>query len=212
MAVSWWTQSEGTQAKVMAFGGKWFKDGAEDAGFQTSSDSALLCSSASFDPSCNGYNVIAQCRAKGVGPIQCGAGYVKIGPDKDGPTAFGDFIVNIFMVGPGKRGPTMRPLLVFSYQGMDGLPALDKNYYQAKYVEYIERGVAVTLEQRSRMAFLSGTVPAQVQSFTGSTRSSPSRRSSTAPSRRCAPTSSNTCPSSPSRGRPSWCRRRRWSG
>merc|ERR1711879_1091089 len=81
-------ESEGTQGKWVTSAGKWFKDEAEDIGIQTGEDSRFFGISASFDSFSNaGKELIVQYQAKYEKDIECGGGYVKLGPKMDDPTA-----------------------------------------------------------------------------------------------------------------------------
>merc|ERR1712190_137007 len=126
-----WKESEGTQGKFVASAGKWFKDEAEDTGIQTSEDSKFYGLSASFDSFSNeGKNLIIQYQAKYEKDVECGGGYVKIGPKMDDPTSFGDPTPYNIMFGPDKCGYTKRTHLIFSYKGKNVLKKSDLSYKQ----------------------------------------------------------------------------------
>jgi len=126
-----WKESEGTQGKFVASAGKWFKDEAEDTGMQTSEDSKFYGISASFDSFSNeGKNLIIQYQAKYEKDIECGGGYVKVGPKMDDPTTFGDPTVYNIMFGPDKCGYTKRTHLIFNYKGKNVLKKSDLSYKQ----------------------------------------------------------------------------------
>merc|ERR1712039_1091748 len=123
--------SEGTQGKWSAATGKWFKDEAEDKGIQTAEDSKFFGISASFDSFSNdGKDVIIQYQAKYEKDVECGGGYVKIGPKMDDPSKFGDPTVYNIMFGPDKCGYTKRTHLIFSYKGKNVLKKADLDYKQ----------------------------------------------------------------------------------
>merc|ERR1719168_85601 len=86
--VSKWKDSEGTAGKWEASTGKWFKD-AEDKGIQTAEDSKFFGIAASFDSFSNeGKDVIIQYQAKYEKDVECGGGYLKIGPKQDDLATF----------------------------------------------------------------------------------------------------------------------------
>merc|ERR1712146_192884 len=109
----------------------WFKDEAEDKGIQTKEDSKFFGISASFDSFSNeGKNLIIQYQAKYEKDIECGGGYVKIGPKMDDPATFGDPTVYNIMFGPDKCGYTKRTHLIFNYKGKNVLKKSDLEYKQ----------------------------------------------------------------------------------
>merc|ERR1711920_18149 len=65
-----------------------------------------------------------------MGDIECGGGYVKLGPKMDDPTAFGDPTVYNIMFGPDKCGYTKRTHLIFNYKGNNVLKKSDLSYKQ----------------------------------------------------------------------------------
>jgi len=113
-----WKESEGTQGKFVAATGKWFGDAAEDQGIQTSEDSKFFGISAGFDSFSNdGKDLIIQYQAKYEKDVECGGGYVKVGPKLDDLTTFGDPTPYNVMFGPDKCGYTKRTHLIFGYKG-----------------------------------------------------------------------------------------------
>merc|ERR1712032_1300886 len=111
--------------------GKWFGDEKEDAGIQTSADSKFYGISAGFDSFSNeGKSVIFQYQAKYEKDIECGGGYVKIGPKMADATAFGDPTEYNIMFGPDKCGYTKRTHLIFNYKGKNVLKKSDLAYKQ----------------------------------------------------------------------------------
>jgi len=125
-----WKESEGTQGKWVAASGKWAKD-PEDKGIQTSEDSKFYGISASFDSFSNeGKELIIQYQAKYEKDIECGGGYVKVGPKMDDATAFGDPTSYNIMFGPDKCGYTKRTHLIFNYKGKNVLKKTDLSYKQ----------------------------------------------------------------------------------
>merc|ERR1712110_576674 len=126
-----WKDSEGTQGKFVAATGKWFGDAAEDQGIQTSEDSKFFGISAGFDSFSNdGKDVIIQYQAKYEKDVECGGGYLKIGPKLDDKTAFGDPTPYNIMFGPDKCGYTKRTHLIFNYKGKNVLKKSDLAYKQ----------------------------------------------------------------------------------
>merc|ERR1712139_342074 len=126
-----WKESEGTQGKFVSATGKWFGDEAEDTGIQTSEDSKFFGLSAGFDSFSNeGKDLIIQYQAKYEKDIECGGGYVKVGPKMDDPTTFGDPTPYNVMFGPDKCGYTKRTHLIFNYKGKNVLKKSDLSYKQ----------------------------------------------------------------------------------
>jgi len=129
--LSKWKESEGTQGKFVASAGKWFKDEAEDTGMQTGEDSKFFGISASFDSFTNeGKELIFQYQAKYEKDVECGGGYVKIGPKMSDSTSFGDPTPYNIMFGPDKCGYTKRTHLIFNYKGKNVLKKTDLAYKQ----------------------------------------------------------------------------------
>merc|ERR1712056_108756 len=108
-----------------------FSDEAEDKGIQTSEDSKFFGISAGFDSFSNeGKDLIVQYQAKYEKDVECGGGYLKIGPKVDDLTAFGDPTVYNIMFGPDKCGYTKRTHLIFNYKGKNVLKKTDLSYKQ----------------------------------------------------------------------------------
>merc|ERR1711957_185610 len=130
-APSAWKDSEGTQGKWVASAGKWFGDEKEDQGIQTSEDSKFFGISAGFDSFSNaGKELIIQYQAKYEKDVECGGGYMKVGPKMSDPSAFGDPTAYNIMFGPDKCGYTKRTHLIFSYKGQNVLKKSDLAYKQ----------------------------------------------------------------------------------
>merc|ERR1711967_24665 len=126
-----WKKSEGTQGEFVSATGKWFKDASEDQGIQTSEDSRFFGLSAGFDSFSNaGKDLIIQYQAKYEKDVECGGGYLKIGPKIDDPTTFGDPTVYNIMFGPDKCGYNKRTHLIFNYKGKNVLKKSDLSYKQ----------------------------------------------------------------------------------
>merc|ERR1712137_1321197 len=111
--------------------GKWYSDEAEDTGVQTGEDSRFFGLSAGFPSFSNeGKELIIQYQAKYEKDIECGGGYVKLGPKMDDPTTFGDPTAYNIMFGPDKCGHTKRTHLIFNYKGKNVLKKSDLAYKQ----------------------------------------------------------------------------------
>merc|ERR1712232_530772 len=126
-----WKDSEGTQGKWVAATGKWSTDEEEDLGIQTGEDSKFFGIAAGFDSFSNeGKDVIIQYQAKYEKDVECGGGYLKIGPKLSDPTTFGDPTEYNIMFGPDKCGYTKRTHLIFNYKGKNVLKKTDLDYKQ----------------------------------------------------------------------------------
>merc|ERR1719437_54894 len=126
-----WKESEGTQGKFVASAGKWFKDEKEDTGIQTSEDSKFFGISTSFDSFSNaGKELVIQYQAKYEKDVECGGGYLKIGPKLGDLTTFGDPTPYNIMFGPDKCGYNKRTHLIFNYDGKNVLKKSDLSYKQ----------------------------------------------------------------------------------
>merc|ERR1711979_108797 len=111
--------------------GKWFKDEAENKGIQTVEDSKFFGIATSFDSFSNdGKELIIQYQAKYEKDVECGGGYMKIGPKLDDLTTFGDPTPYNIMFGPDKCGYTKRTHLIFNYKGKNVLKKSDLAYKQ----------------------------------------------------------------------------------
>merc|ERR1719265_1307469 len=101
-------------------------------GLQTSQDSRFYDISASFDSFSNaGKDLIIQYQAKYEQDIECGGGYIKVGPKMaDGGKGFGDPTTYNIMFGPDKCGYTKRTHLIFTYKGKNVLKKTDLAYKQ----------------------------------------------------------------------------------
>eukprot|EP00435_Cladocopium_sp_Y103_P034566 s6_g8.t4 len=126
-----WKKSDGTQGTWKLSPGKWYKDESEDQGIQTAEDSRFFGLSAGFDSFSNaGKELIIQYQAKYEKDIECGGGYVKVGPKLSDPTAFGDPTPYNIMFGPDKCGYTKRTHLIFNYKSKNVLKKSDLAYKQ----------------------------------------------------------------------------------
>eukprot|EP00438_Fugacium_kawagutii_P008702 Skav236562 [mRNA] locus=scaffold1066:418793:424215:- [translate_table: standard] len=77
-----------------------------------------------------GKDLIIQYQAKYEKDIECGGGYVKIGPKLSDPTSFGDPTPYNIMFGPDKCGYNKRTHLIFNYKGKNVLKKSDLAYKQ----------------------------------------------------------------------------------
>merc|ERR1712060_534978 len=108
-----------------------FKDQAEDKGIQTGEDSRFFGISAGFDSFGNaGKELIVQYQAQYEKDVECGGGYLKLGPKLDDPKTFGDPTPYNIMFGPNKCGYSKRTHLIFSYKGKNVLKKSDLAYKQ----------------------------------------------------------------------------------
>merc|ERR1711948_190908 len=108
-----------------------FKDEAENKGIQTVEDSKFFGIAASFDSFSNdGKELIIQYQAKYEKDVECGGGYLKIGPKLDDLATFGDPTPYNIMFGPDKCGYTKRTHLIFNYKGKNVLKKSDLAYKQ----------------------------------------------------------------------------------
>jgi calreticulin len=126
-----WKESEGTAGAWVPTAGKWFKDEKEDTGIQTSQDSRFFGISASFDSFSNeGKTLVVQYQAKYEKDVECGGGYIKVGPKMEDATKFGDPTPYHIMFGPDKCGYNKRTHLIFTYKGKNVLKKSDLAYKQ----------------------------------------------------------------------------------
>merc|ERR1712151_984347 len=103
----------------------------EDKGIQTSEDSRFFGISTSFPSFSNeGKELIIQYQAKYEKDVECGGGYLKIGPKLDDLATFGDPTPYNIMFGPDKCGYTKRTHLIFNYKGNNVLKKSDLSYKQ----------------------------------------------------------------------------------
>merc|ERR1712039_657774 len=117
--------------KWVSTAGKWSSDEAEDKGIQTGEDSKFFGISAAFDSFSNeGKELIVQYQAKYEKDVECGGGYLKLGPKPSDLSAFGDPTEYNIMFGPDKCGYTKRTLLIFNYKGKNVLKKSDLPYKQ----------------------------------------------------------------------------------
>merc|ERR1712038_534213 len=94
-------------------------------------DSKFFGIATSFDSFSNaGKDLIIQYQAKYEKDVECGGGYLKIGPKFDDLSTFGDPTVYNIMFGPDKCGYTKRTHLIFNYKGENVLKKSDLSYKQ----------------------------------------------------------------------------------
>jgi len=128
---STWKESEGTQGKWALAAGRFHNGANEDQGLQTSEDSKFYGASAAFESFSNeGKELIVQYQAKYEKDVECGGGYLKIGPKMEDGTKFGDPTVYNIMFGPDQCGSTKRTHLIFTYKGKNILKKTDLEYKQ----------------------------------------------------------------------------------
>merc|ERR1712072_792727 len=109
----------------------WFADEAADKGIQTQEDSKFFGISAGFDTFSNkGKDLIIQYQAKYEKDVECGGGYVKVGPAQADLSGFGDPTPYNIMFGPDKCGYNKRTHLIFTYNGKNVLKKSDLDYKQ----------------------------------------------------------------------------------
>merc|ERR1719197_1444668 len=102
-----------------------------DTGLYTSEDSKFFGISAAFDSFSNkGKDMIIQYQAKYEKDVECGGGYLKMGPKMDDQKTFGDPTVYNIMFGPDKCGYNKRTHLIFQYKGKNVLKKTDLAYKQ----------------------------------------------------------------------------------
>merc|ERR1712086_50504 len=100
-------------------------------GIQTAEDSKFFGIATSFPSFSNdGKELVIQYQAKYEKDVECGGGYVKIGPKMDDPKTFGDPTVYNIMFGPDKCGYTKRTHPIFNYKGKNVLKKSDLSYKQ----------------------------------------------------------------------------------
>jgi len=122
-----WTEStskvkDGTQGKWELSAGDWYNDAEADKGLKTTEDARFYGISAGFPRFTNrGKDLIVQYTVKNTQKIDCGGGYLKIGPGGAPGEAFhGETPYNI-MFGPDVCGATKRVHVIFNYKGTNHL-------------------------------------------------------------------------------------------
>merc|ERR1711933_624419 len=107
---------------------------AEEKAMGTSQDARFYAASKTFDPiSPKGKSLLIQFEATYEKDIECGGGYLKMGPKMEDATKFGDPTEYSIMFGPDKCGYTKRTHLIFNYKGKNVLKKTDLPYKQEDY-------------------------------------------------------------------------------
>merc|ERR1711920_1173109 len=102
-------------------------------GIQTAEDSRFFGIATSFPSFSNeGKELIIQYQAKYEKDVECGGGYMKIGPKLEDLTTFGDPTPYNIMFGPDKCGYTKRTHLIFNYKDSNVLKKSDLAYKQGE--------------------------------------------------------------------------------
>lgn len=109
----WKGDSEMAEFKLES--GEWNADKEADQSLTTTEDARFYAASAAFEPFTNeDKTLIVQYQVKYDKDIECGGGYLKLGPKMEDQTKFGDPTVYNIMFGPDKCGYTKRTHLIFS--------------------------------------------------------------------------------------------------
>jgi len=128
--VSKWKESEGTAGTWETAAGKWSVD-PNDKGLQTAEDSKFFGIAAPFKKFSNkGKEMIVQYQVKYEKDVECGGGYLKMGPSPDDLSTFGDPTAYSIMFGPDECGSSKRTHLIFNYDGKNVLKKTDLPYKQ----------------------------------------------------------------------------------
>jgi len=114
-----WKKSDGTN-------GKW--EEVSEA-IKTGEDSKFFGISTEFTPFSNkGKDLVIQYTMKHSQDIECGGGYMKVGPKPDDLTKFGDPTEYYFMFGPDQCGGTKRIHVILNYKGKNHLKTSDIHF------------------------------------------------------------------------------------
>mmetsp|Transcript_36498 Transcript_36498/g.64289 ORF Transcript_36498/g.64289 Transcript_36498/m.64289 type:complete len:393 (-) Transcript_36498:65-1243(-) len=127
-----WKEEDGTAGEFELNTGKYFGDEKEDRGLKTLTDNRFYDISANFPPFDNGgKDIIIQYQVKYDEDIDCGGGYIKVGPmQEDNGKMFGDPTEYNIMFGPDRCGYQKRTHLIFTYRGNNVLKKHDMPYKQ----------------------------------------------------------------------------------
>jgi len=127
-----WKSSEGTQGKWERSAGEVYADEEEDMGLKTGEDSKFFSISTEFPSFSNkDQDLVIQFQMKQEQKIECGGGYLKIGPKPEDLTKFGDPTPYNIMFGPDECGFSSKRIhLILNYKG--------KNILRTKDIEYKE--------------------------------------------------------------------------
>jgi len=121
-----WKKEDGTDGKWEMSAGTWFNDEAADTGIKTGEDSRFFGISTSFEPFSNrDTDLVIQYQMKHEQSIECGGGYIKVGPKPEDMAAFGDPTPYYVMFGPDQCGSTNRIHVILNYQGKNFLKKED---------------------------------------------------------------------------------------
>jgi len=124
-----WKKGEGTDGKWETSAGSWFSDEAADTGLKTGEDARFFGISTSFDSFSNkGKDLVIQYQMKHEQSIECGGGYIKVGPKPDDLTQFGDPTPYSVMFGPDPCGSTNRIHVILNYKGKNHLRKNDISF------------------------------------------------------------------------------------
>lgn len=98
----------------------------------TTQDARFYASSAHFpkEVSIKGKSLLVQYEVTYDKDVECGGGYIKIGPKIADPKTFGDPTEYALMFGPDKCGHSKRTHLIFNYGGKNQLKKVDLPYKQ----------------------------------------------------------------------------------
>jgi calreticulin len=113
---------KGTAGKFTHTAGLYFNDAEKDKGIQTSTDARFYKASAKFPKFSNkDKTLVVQYSVKNEQQLDCGGGYIKLGPVGLDQTKFeGESPYNI-MFGPDKCGATNRVHFILNYKGQNHL-------------------------------------------------------------------------------------------
>jgi len=121
-----WKKEEGTAGKWETSAGKNFGDETRDTGLKTGEDSKFFGISTEFTPFSNkGKDLVIQYQMKHEQSIECGGGYIKVGPKPEDLTKFGDPTEYNVMFGPDQCGGTNRIHVILNYKGKNHLKKTD---------------------------------------------------------------------------------------
>jgi len=123
-----WVQSKHKSdlGKFVASHGKFFDDAERDTGLKTSEDARFYAIASAIEPSFSnkGKTLVIQFTVKHEQGLDCGGGYLKIGPKFDLATFHGETNYNL-MFGPDICGSSKRTHLIFNYKGKNHLKRTD---------------------------------------------------------------------------------------
>jgi len=124
-----WKKSDGPAGKWVESAGEVFNDQKADTGIQTGEDSRFFGISTSFEPfSNNGKDLVIQYQMKHEQNIDCGGGYIKVGPKPKKMEEFGDPTEYFLMFGPDQCGSTKRIHVILNYKGKNVLRTQDLSW------------------------------------------------------------------------------------